>query len=344
MDITQDTQQSGQEPQQEVLRPDLRRDRVTGRCWLAFGRRPSAEVVAGLKARGWRWSGLRGEWNNSRRYPDFPPGVEPDDQGFCDYNAERADLLEERADKREAAGNQRLTTAHTAVAGIPPGQPILVGHHSERHHRAALDKHDRNMRAGFALTDEAARLRSAAEGSRARQEKQGDPLLARRKVEKLQKLLARTHLREDVRADLERQLADAEEIAAQEIPCDVLEPKPGDLARVHGWLVLILKVNKKTLECMILNRGPRGSVQPYDRRELVAIISSGHQLPKYRGSAMVAGGMQDCGCDHASKQSAAICIGKKHPGLKDYQRGTRMGDVSIPAEALALLEKAPSVA
>jgi hypothetical protein len=33
-----------------------------------------------------------------------------------------------------------------AIDGIPPGQPILVGHHSERRHRAALNRHDHRRR------------------------------------------------------------------------------------------------------------------------------------------------------------------------------------------------------
>lgn len=68
----------------------------------------------------------------------------------------RLERMAARADKREqwAAGAKRaaasrFNAADRAVDGIPFGQPILVGHHSERRHRAALDRCDTNMRAGF---------------------------------------------------------------------------------------------------------------------------------------------------------------------------------------------------
>lgn len=49
----------------------------------------------------------------------------------------------EKAEARSAAGFER---AREILAPIPPGQPILVGHHSEKRHRRALDRHDNAMR------------------------------------------------------------------------------------------------------------------------------------------------------------------------------------------------------
>ena len=48
----------------------------------------------------------------------------------------RRDWAKSRERKSEAA----FETSSRAVDGIPFGQPILVGHHSEKRHRAALDK------------------------------------------------------------------------------------------------------------------------------------------------------------------------------------------------------------
>jgi hypothetical protein len=76
----------------------------------------------------------------------------------------RRERMERRADQREmwAAGAtakaaQRFRAADAAVEGIPFGQPILVGHHSEKRHRAALERCDTNMRAGIERTDMAKR-------------------------------------------------------------------------------------------------------------------------------------------------------------------------------------------
>lgn len=76
--------------------------------------------------------------------------------------------LENAAANARGESSRRFKAAHAAIDGIPPGQPILVGHHSERHHRAALDKHDRNMRAAIdadkAAADFAARADSVGDG------------------------------------------------------------------------------------------------------------------------------------------------------------------------------------
>lgn len=54
----------------------------------------------------------------------------------------------EWAESRRADAASRFETAHKATEGIPMGQPILVGHHSERRHRAAIARSDTNMRKG----------------------------------------------------------------------------------------------------------------------------------------------------------------------------------------------------
>ena len=55
---------------------------------------------------------------------------------------------EEWAGKATAAAGQNFTAARRALDGIEPGQPILVGHHSERHHRRAIERADAKMAAG----------------------------------------------------------------------------------------------------------------------------------------------------------------------------------------------------
>lgn len=61
----------------------------------------------------------------------------------------------EWAESAKNKSNQRLKSAMGEIEGIPPGQPILVGHHSERRHRRALEKHDNKMRQACELADKA---------------------------------------------------------------------------------------------------------------------------------------------------------------------------------------------
>lgn len=74
----------------------------------------------------------------------------------------RAERLDERADKHAQAAAGAFKRAHTVADGIPMGQPILVGHHSERHHRADVKRIDNAMRKGCEASNEAARLRGAS--------------------------------------------------------------------------------------------------------------------------------------------------------------------------------------
>ena len=77
---------------------------------------------------------------------------------------DRRERFIERADKaeREAAG--RFKSVDSLLSVIPPGQPILVGHHSEKRHRAHLDRVDTNMRKGVEASEKAAHLRGRADG------------------------------------------------------------------------------------------------------------------------------------------------------------------------------------
>ena len=73
----------------------------------------------------------------------------------------KQDRLDARADKLRAEAARRFNAADRAVAGIPFGQPILVGHHSEGRHRAALARCDANVRAGIEAQRAAAAIPSA---------------------------------------------------------------------------------------------------------------------------------------------------------------------------------------
>ncbi len=76
----------------------------------------------------------------------------------------RAARLRERAAKLQQVANTNSIDKLCGEnnTGIPMGQPILVGHHSERRHRKALERIDNKLRKGFEAGEEAARLREAA--------------------------------------------------------------------------------------------------------------------------------------------------------------------------------------
>ena len=65
---------------------------------------------------------------------------------YAERKEARIDRLESRAARAQAESASAYNTARSIMDHIPPGQPILVGHHSEKRHRRDLDKIDRNMR------------------------------------------------------------------------------------------------------------------------------------------------------------------------------------------------------
>lgn len=58
----------------------------------------------------------------------------------------KAERRREWAEKAQVRSQAASNTAHAIASGIPFGQPILVGHHSERHHRRDIARMDSNMR------------------------------------------------------------------------------------------------------------------------------------------------------------------------------------------------------
>lgn len=77
--------------------------------------------------------------------------------------ARRAERRREWAEKAEERSTQYFQRSEDAVAGIVPGQPIIVGHHSEKRHRAALDRSWNAMGKSVAESEKAEAHNSKAE-------------------------------------------------------------------------------------------------------------------------------------------------------------------------------------
>ena len=73
----------------------------------------------------------------------------------------RLEAAADRAEDRAEAAYKRADMSEAAT-GIPFGQPILVGHHSEARHRRAIDRASRAMDASVAESKRAGDLRAKA--------------------------------------------------------------------------------------------------------------------------------------------------------------------------------------
>ena len=78
----------------------------------------------------------------------------------------RAERLEEWADKRDAKSKAGFAKAHEIADGIPFGQPILVGHHSEGRARRDQARIESGMRQGVESAEMADRHRQKAQNIR----------------------------------------------------------------------------------------------------------------------------------------------------------------------------------
>lgn len=79
--------------------------------------------------------------------------------------AARKERYEALAEKAETEASERFQRAdlREEISGIPFGQPILVGHHSEKRHRAAIARADSNMRKGVEASKKAKYYANKAE-------------------------------------------------------------------------------------------------------------------------------------------------------------------------------------
>lgn len=76
----------------------------------------------------------------------------------------KLELRQEWAGKATVRSNAANHAAHEIAKWIPPSQPILVGHHSEKRHRRDLDRIDSNMRKSIDNADLAAHHEQCASG------------------------------------------------------------------------------------------------------------------------------------------------------------------------------------
>jgi len=86
-------------------------------------------------------------------------------EDYAERKEARIDRLESRAAKAQAESTAAYNSARSIMDHIPPGQPIFVGHHSEKRHRRDLDKIDRNMRKSVEADEKAGYYAARAEAA-----------------------------------------------------------------------------------------------------------------------------------------------------------------------------------
>lgn len=115
--------------------------------------RLDAETYARVKSAGFRWAPkqelfVAPAWTPDREdlLIDLCGGIDDEDASLTDRAEERAERFEEYGSRREADAERAYAAVERIADGIPMGQPILVGHHSERHARRDTARIENGMR------------------------------------------------------------------------------------------------------------------------------------------------------------------------------------------------------
>ncbi|WP_024516992.1 DUF3560 domain-containing protein [Bradyrhizobium sp. Tv2a-2] len=115
--------------------------------------RLDAETYARVKAAGFKWAPkqelfVAPMWTPDREdlLTELCEEIGDEDTSLIDRAEERAERFEDYSDKRMADANRAKATVDAIADNIPLGQPILVGHHSEKHARRDAERIENGMR------------------------------------------------------------------------------------------------------------------------------------------------------------------------------------------------------
>lgn len=126
----------------------------------SFDERLSPEDYKAIRAAGFSfWHGSKlfvSKWSVTAEDHLIGLGFEIDDDDAPDDVEARVSRFSTYAANAENSAESASNYAHSLVEGIPMGQPILVGHHSERGHRATLKRCDAATRRALNESERAA--------------------------------------------------------------------------------------------------------------------------------------------------------------------------------------------
>lgn len=126
-------------------------------------------------------------------------GFKESKNAFEAKREKRINRLRERADKKKREGEHSLARPQNIASFISPGQPILVGHHSERRHRRDLDRINGHTRKGIDALDSSKRLEQRAISAEENRNIFSDDPAAGEKLEaKIERLESRQNMMREV--------------------------------------------------------------------------------------------------------------------------------------------------
>ncbi len=120
--------------------------------------RLGADTYARVKAAGFRWAPRQDlfvapMWTPGREdlLVELCGEIDDEDTTLVDRAEQRADRFDDYSERRGREAEGARKAVERIADGIPFGQPILVGHHSERHARRDAEKIENGMRKAVRL-------------------------------------------------------------------------------------------------------------------------------------------------------------------------------------------------
>lgn len=161
------------------------------RCYF-LSRQPES-VLEPLKAVGFRWAGASecwfAHWSPAREDAALAAteaeGVDDEDMSLADRAAARSERFDGYSGNAERERDQRHAHVHN-MAELMNGQPVLVGHHSEKRHRRDLARMSDNMRKACAADRRATYWESRAASSVAWADYKEKPGVRARRIKTLE--------------------------------------------------------------------------------------------------------------------------------------------------------------
>jgi hypothetical protein len=146
-----------------------------------------------LRAAGFKWAPRQGlfvapMWTPDREdlLIDLCGSIGDEDTSLVDRAVERSDRFEGYSHDRRADAEQAHDAASAIADNIPLGQPVLVGHHSERRARKDAQRIEDGMRKAIRLWDAAQYWLDRAKGAIAHAKHKGQPDVRARRIKSLE--------------------------------------------------------------------------------------------------------------------------------------------------------------
>lgn len=160
---------------------------------LRASSRLDADTYARVKAAGFAWAPhqelfVAPAWSPAREdlCLELAGDVGDEDTSLVDRAEERAERFDAYAENRTKDANRAHAAVSAICDGIPLGQPILVGHHSERHARRDAEKIDSGMRRAVKMWETAKYWEDRAAGALAHAKYKELPAVRARRIKTIE--------------------------------------------------------------------------------------------------------------------------------------------------------------